>query len=269
MKNIKFIPFALSALVAAPALVSAQTQTASARVAKAPQEPMPKAQELFDNLFAPYAAAKTFSGNFDISIKGNQNAFSEMHIKTLFAYNDKGIVERQAVTWGFVETANPEQKVVVRFANKNGVPILALDHKKTWATIENPEPDAVPFLNGVLKPLLDGFTQALDEMPGFVPVISRGTDAGRPVFILKAKGSNVLKVVVDSQTRALRSFDLLDSISVLGSNQTFNQPISEKELEWTPPADFKQVRLDELEPPAFLNMKIGVKPAADTVTPTE
>ena len=261
MKN----PLVLLALVAAPSLAVAQSPTQPARVAASP-EPMPKAQELLNNLFAPYAAAKTFSGNFDIEIKGEENAISEMHFKTSFAYNDKGILERQAATMEFVERSNPEQKVVARFANKDGAPVLVLDNKKTWALIENSEPDAVPALTGALKPILDGFTQAFDKMPGFVPVISRGKDAGRPVFILKAQGSNVLKVVVDSQTRALRSFDVLNNISVIGSNQTFNEPITAKELEWTPPSDFKQVPIDELELPAFLNATINGKAMKSTPT---
>ena len=83
--KIAVLSLSLSALVAAPSLVAAQGQTAPVQLAKAPPLPMPKAQELLNDLIAPYAAAKTFSGKLNISAENaslkTQLGFSEMQIR--------------------------------------------------------------------------------------------------------------------------------------------------------------------------------------------
>ena len=93
MKNrLAILSLSLSALVAAPTLVSAQSQMAPVRLAKVAQEPMPKAQELLDNLFAPYMAAKTFSGSFDVSIEGDTTkiGLTEMNFQNALSFQRQG-----------------------------------------------------------------------------------------------------------------------------------------------------------------------------------
>ena len=258
------VPFVLLALLAAPSLV--QAQSAPVVVAKAPKEPLPKARELFDNLFAPYAAAKTYRGNFDIVLSGNEDTapISEIHLQAKHRMNDKGDMESQDTTLGFVSRADAKQQPTLRFVRNGRAGFLVLTSQKMWWSPEPSDNVDLPVLSAVLKPLLDGVTQAINQMPGFVPIISKGKEAGRPVFILKAEGTNVLRVVVDAQTRALRSFELKDSLSIRGSNQTFDESIADAEFTWTPPADFKQVALDEIALPPFLKATVNGQSAKPT-----
>ncbi len=257
MKNINIIPLVLSALVAAPTLVSAQT--APVRIAKAPQEPMPKAQELFNNLFAPYAAAKTFSGNFDILIRVNEQSqpIEEYRLRTAFRFDDNGNLERQNTTMTVVGRSEPKARQTFRFVDDGRTNTVVFVDQKSWA---HKEPrDTSPALITTLKAALDASTLALRNSPGFVPVISRGLDAGRPVWILKAKRSNAVRIVVDAQTRALRSFDILDEnqrVSIRGSEQVFNEPIADEAFLWTPPTDFKNVAADDIHLPPTLGIVV-------------
>lgn len=259
--------FVLLALFAAPSVALAQTQTASVRVAKAPQTPTPKAQELLDNLFAPYAAAKTFRGSFHIAVKDDspQNTLSEMAIDTQFRYDDKGDLKNENTLMRFVGRGTFKEQQTLRFVNDGTTKqIVAIEQQYWWTP-------SIPFyvssgLAVFLKPVLDSAVQALHKTPRFVPVVSRGVDAGRPVFILTAKGSNVFRAVVDEKTRALRSFELLDSVSILGSNQAFDEPIDDAIFAWTPPADARQVAEDKVKFPASLGITMTRSTPA---TPTD
>ena len=255
----------LLALVAAPSLVSAQTQTAPVRVAKAP---MPKAQELFDNLFAPYAAAKTFSGNFDIFLLGNDptNTLSEIHLQTAYRFDDNGDLARQNATIGVVGRVNPKEKATFHFIHSGQNFVVALDEQKSWWMTE--QGDAIPAFQKLLKPILDDVIQVLNGQKDFVPIVSESVEAGRPVWILKAKGSNVVRIVVDAQTRALRSLDVKDNVSIRGYGQEFNGPIADESFTWTPPLDFKQVVEGAVSPPASLGFKLA-NSATEKATPTD
>ncbi len=268
MKNIKIIPFALSTLVAGPTLVSAQTQNAPVRVAKAPQEPMPKAQELLDNLFAPYAVAKTFSGNFDIFIKSKEQSqpIEEYRLRTAFRFDDEGNLERQNTKMTVVGRAEPKERQTFQFVDDGRTNTVVFVDQKSWA-LKEPRDTSTALVN-TLKSALDASTVALHNSPGFVPIISKGLDAGRPVWILKAKGSNAVRIVVDAKTRALRSFDILDEdqrVSIRGSEQVFDEPIADEAFVWTPPADFKNVAADDIHLPPTLG--IVVTTTVDAATP--
>jgi len=260
------ISFVLLALVAAPSLAVAQTQTTPVRVA-ASQEPMPKAQELFDNLFAPYVAAKTFSGNFDIFLLGNNptNTLSEIHLQTAYRFDNNGDLARQNATVGVVGRVNSKEKATFHFIHSGQNFVVALDEQKSWWTTE--QGDTVPAFQKLLKPILDDVIQVLNGQKDFVPVVSKSVEAGRPVWILKAKGSNAVRIVVDAQTRALRSLDIKDNVSIRGYGQEFNEPIADESFTWTPPLDFKQVVEGAVSPPASLGFKIA-NSATEKVTPT-
>ena len=96
----------------------------------------------------------------------------------------------------------------------------------------------------------------------FVPVVARSIEAGRAVLVLKAKKGNILRAVLDEQTRALLSFEVKNNVSIRGSNQTFNAPIADADLGWNAPADFRRVAPGEVLPPASLGITLPGENAA-------
>ena len=242
------------ALIPAPWLHSAPAHAAPIRIAKAPQETLPDAQELLDNLWAPYESAATFSGNFDISVEGKMNSLSQIRLDTQFRYNEKGDLNGQKSTMKVVGRAKPRAQQTFVFASENGQHQVVMVEQKAWWIPS--ERDKVSVLSAMVKPLIDQVVQALQENTDFTPVVTRGVDAGRPVWVLKAKKSNVFRAVIDVQTRAIRSIVVKDNISIVGTNQVFNQPISDEDLRWIAPADYRQVAEGEVMPPASLGITI-------------
>ncbi len=266
MKNIKLIPVVLSALVAAPTLVSAQTQNAPVRVAAA-QAPMPKAQELLDNLFAPYMAAKTFSGTFNMKVSGDDvlPALSEIHLETRFRYDEKGDLDRENTAIRFVGRDKPRKFQNLRFVNDgHSLHVVAVEQKSWWVSLNADHTS--PALVQILKPVLDSAVQALHQAKGAVLVIARGIDGGRPVLILTLKDSNAFRAVVDEKTRALRSFHLLNQVSIVGSNQSFDESMSDAKFAWVAPLKFEQVDEGDVEFPDSLGITLASP--ADAATPT-
>lgn len=247
MKNIKIIPFALSALVAVPTLVSAQTQNAPIRVSKAPEAEMPKAKELLDNLFAPYAAAKTFQGKLNISVEAaslkTKLGFSEMQLETRYRYNSKGDLQSDDTNVIFVSTGSSEQRSELHFIRDRAANVAFLPGRKVWWQ-EDENLGSQPLYSHLMSALTDKVSSVIEE-DNLKPVISRGVEAGIPVFIVKAKLGNGFRAVVDQQTRALRSFELKDSFSIRCFEQTFDKPLTDASFEWTPSADYKQIQESE------------------------
>lgn len=256
------------ALLAAPSFALAQPKTVPVRIAKSPQEPLPQeplpqAQELLDNLFTPYEAAQTFRGNFDIDVHGEMNLLSQIHLDTMFRYDDKGDLSGQKSTMKVVGRAKPKQQQTFVFVDESRKQkVVLVDQKAWWIPSEH---DNVSVLSAMVKPLIDQVVQALEDNADFIPVVTRGVDGGRPVFILKAKKSNVFRAVIDQQTRAIRSIVVKDNISIVGTNQVFNQPLSDEALRWSASADYRQVAEGEVMPPASLGITIPGLAA----TPTE
>lgn len=259
----------LLALIAAPNLALAQTTAPPLRVAKTPQEPMPKAQELLDNLFAPYEAAKTFRGKFDVLVKNNEttNTLSRLHLDTQFRYGENGRLERQNSALNFVGRREPKLQQTLRFVDDGQTSTVAASEQKVWWTTGDRNYTDTA-LSALLKPVLDDAVQALHDNPNFVPIIARGKSAGRPAFILTAKGSNVFRAVVDANSRALISFELLDNLSIRGYDQFFDEPAADESFVWTPPADFKRVEESEVVLPAALGLVVQKRPATQAAAPT-
>ena len=243
MKIIKHIPLVLSALVAAPTLVSAQGQAAPVRVV-ASQQPMPKAQELLDNLFAPYAAAKTFSGKLNISAEDaslkTQLGFSEMQLETRYRYNSKGDLQNDNTTITF---GSSSQRAEIHLIRSRPANVAFLPDRKVWWQ-EGDELGPQTLYSHLMSALTDKVSSIIEE-GNIKPVISRGVEAGIPVFIVKAKLGDGFRAVVDQQTRALRSFELRNTFSIRCFEQTFDKPMSDESFEWTPPADYKQIQESE------------------------
>jgi outer membrane lipoprotein-sorting protein len=254
---------ALSLLI--PASFSALAQPIFAAPIPIAKTPLPNAQELLDNLFAPYAAAQTFRGTFDIVIKGSANKLSEMHLKTRYGFDERGDLARQDAVIHFVGRGESRPEQTLRFVDDGRLlSIIAQDQKACWPANQR---DASPALSLVLKSLLETVVQNLNRTPNFVPSLSRGIDAGRPVFVLTAKHSDILRIVVDAQTRALRSLELSGDggLSIRGSEQRFNEPINDAEIAWTPPADFKKVTEGDITFPPSLGITTPGRPR--TVAP--
>lgn len=256
--------FVLLALTAAPWLVSAQAQTEPARIAKAPAELSPQAQELFDNLLAPYEAAKTFRGQFDISIKAQENAIAEIHLETLFRYDDQNKLRGQFSRMKVVGRAKPKQQQTFLFVDDGQTQKVVLVEQKVWWNVNQRNNSAAFF--SVVKPLIDQVTQSLENNEDFVPVVSQSTDDGRAVFVLKSDKSKVFRATIDAQTRALRSLAVKDNMTIDATNQVFDGPIADQELTWVAPADYRQVAQGEVAPPAALGITIpGLTGESQTV----
>ena len=233
----------LALVAAAPSLAVAQTQTAPVRVAASP-EPMPKAQELLDDLFAPYAAAKTFSGKLNISAEDaslkTQLGFSEMQLETRYRYNSKGDLQNDDTTITF---GSSSQRSELRFIRGGATNVAFFPDKKVWWK-ESKDLGSQPSYPSLMSALTGKVSSVIEE-GNIKPVISRGVEAGLPVFIVKAKLGNGFRVVVDQQTRALRSFELRDGFSIRCFEQTFDKPMTDESFEWTPPTDYKQIQESE------------------------
>ena len=276
------IPFVWLAVVAAPlalAQMNAHAQTAPVRIAKTPQAPMPAAQNLLNDLFAPYAAAKTFQGKLNISAESAplkmELGFSEIQLETRYRYNSKGDLQSEDTTIIFVSTGSPSQRSEIHLIHDGATNVAFLPSRKVWWQ-EGKNVGSQPLYTILLSALTDKVSAVVEE-GNSKPVISRGVEAGLPVFIVKAKLGNGFRVVVDQQTRALRSFELRDIFSIRCFEQTFDKPLTDESFDWTPPADYKQI--EESESFAFypdflkpLLEKAGIaKPAStmsDGVTPT-
>ena len=209
---------------------------------------MPKAQELLDNLFAPYAAAKTFRGNLNLSIQDNSAkaklGISEMRLKTRYRFDVKGDLQSEDTTAVFVGADSLKQKSELHFIHDGATNVGFLPDKKVWWQEDKNQLDSQPLFIGAVTLLFDAVSAALEENDA-TPVISRGVEAGRPVFILKAELSNDFRVVVDQQTRALRSLELKNVFSIRCFEQTFDPPFAEESFKWAPPVDYKQIEQSE------------------------
>ena len=248
--------FALLALTASPWLLSAQgqAQPAPIRIAKASAEPLPPAQELFDNLLAPYEAAKTFRGQFDISIKAQENAIAEIHLETRFRYDDKNNLRGQWSRMKVVGRAKPKTQQTFLFVGDGQTQKVVLVEQKVWWNVAKRDNAATFF--SVVKPLIDQVVQALQNNEDFTPVVSRATDDGRAVFVLKSNKSKIFRATLDAQTCAIRSLSVKDTISLNATDQIFDGPLADQELAWVAPADFRQVAPGEVAPPAALGITI-------------
>lgn len=244
----------LSMPLAMPSLAIAQSQKAPIRIVKAPSAPLPRAEELFDNLFAPYEAARTFRGKFDVVVQGEQNSISEIHLDTLFRYDEKGNLDGQRSTFQVIGRVKPRVSQTFVFSDEGESQKVAIVDQKAWWIPLSHDKNLV--LVSIIKPLVEQVVEGLASNDKFVPVVSRGIEAGRPVLILKAKNSNVFRAVIDEQTRAIRSLRVKDSIAIDATNQSFNAPLSDEELSWSAPADYRQVAPGEVVPPASLGITI-------------
>ena len=271
MKNIKLLPFVLATLVAAPTLVTAQEQTAPLRIARAPKVEMPKARELMDNLFAPYAAAKTFSGSFDVALQGDSSKtkLSQMNVKTRYRFDDKGDLQSEDTTTLFVSADDPHQRSETRVIHSKDINVgMMLDKKVWWEKGEEKMGSQSP-LASTLVPIFDAVSQGF-KANNVTPIVTCGVEAGRPVFILKVKGTEDFRIVVDQQTRAVRTFDIKGGFAIRGTQQSFDEPMTDESFAWTPPADFKKIEPAEAAAlfPEFMRERMD-KPAAPAATPTE
>lgn len=250
--------FVLLALVAVPSLVAAPAQSAPVRVAKSPQEALPDAQELFDNLFAPYEAAKTFRGNFGISIKAEGNAISQIQLETLFRYDDKNNLQRQMSRMKIVGRGKPKEQQTILFVDDGQNQRVVLVEQKVWWKVEQRDNAAALF--SMVKPLVDQVVQALGNDDDFVPIVSRSIVTERPVYILSSKKSKDFRAAIDAKTRAIRALEVKNTIVIVTRppvfDKPFDEPISDAEFGWSAPADYRQVAEGEVMPPASLGITI-------------
>ena len=258
--------FVLLALTSAPWLVSApaQAQSAPVRIAKAPkapQAPLPDAQELMDNLWAPYQAARTFRGKFDISIKAEGNAIAQIQLETRFRTDENDRLQRQFSRMKIVGRGKPKEQQTILFVDDGQTQqVVLVEQKVWWKAVER---DNAAALFSMVKPLVDQVVQALENDDDFVPGVSRGTASGRPTLLLSSQKNKDLRAVLDEPTRALRSLAVRNTIDIDATNQVFDGPMTGADFAWSAPADYRQVAPGEVLPPASLGITI---PSVDGAT---
>ena len=242
----------LALLTLAPWLLPAQAQPVY--IARAPQEPLPDARQLLDNLFAAYETAQTFRGQFDIDIKAEGNAIAEIQLDTRFRYDDKDNLQRQWSLMKIVGRAKPKQQQTILFLDDGQTQKVVLVEQKVWWNVAGRDNAAALF--SMVKPLVDQVVQALENDDDFVPVASRGTASGRPTLILSSKKNKDLRAVLDASTRQIRSFDVKNTIAIDATNQVFDGPIADADFAWIAPADYRQIAPGEVMPPASLGITV-------------
>ena len=242
------------ALIPAPWLHSAPAHAAPIRIAKAPQETLPDAQELLDNLWAPYESARTFRGNFVLNIKADNNAISQIRLDSRFRRDEQGKLNGQFDTLYVVGSDKPKTRQTFVFTDENQAQKLVLVEQKVWWIPA--ERESAPAVSTFVKSIVDGIVQALENDDDFVPVVSRSVASGKSILVLKSRKGNAFRATLDEQTRALLSFDVKNNISIVASNQTFDALIADSDLVWNTPADYRQVAEGEVMPPASLGITI-------------
>ena len=258
------------ALCAAPWLLmpaaQSQAQMAPLRISKAPAEPLPDAQQLLDNLWAPYETAQTFRGNFGISIKAENNAIAEIGLETKFRYDDKDILQRQFSRMKIVGRAKPKQQQTILFVDDGQNQKIVLVEQKVWWNVEKRDNAAALF--SMVKPLVDQVVQALENDDNFTPVVSRSKLMGRPTYLLRSKKNEDFRASIDAETRALRALEVKNTIVIVARppvfDAPFNAPIADSEFEWSAPVDYRQVAPGEVMPPASLGITIPGTAATPT-----
>ena len=168
----------------------------------------------------------------------------------------------------FVGAKGSSQKSKLRFIHDSATNVGIFEDKNIWWQEGKDELGSQPEVAKLLKPIFDLVSQEFANN-GVTPIVSRGVEAGRPVFVLKAKGMNGFRAVIDQKTRAVRSFELADAFSIRGFDQSFDEPLADAAFLWTPPADTKQVEQSEAMAllPEFLKA-FSRKPAATSLDKT-
>lgn len=246
------------ALTATPWLMSAPAHSAPVHIAKAPQSPLPDAQQLLDNLWAPYETARTFRGGFGISIKAEGNAISNIQLETKFRYDANDVLQRQFSRMKIVGRAKPKEQQTILFVDDGQTQKIVLIEQKVWWNVEKRDNAAALF--SIVKPLVDQVVQALENDDDFVPVVSRSVVMQRPVYLLNSKKDKVFRAVIDAETRAIRALEVKNTIAIVARppvfDAPFDAPIADAEFEWITPADYRQVAPGEVMPPASLGITI-------------
>ena len=135
------------------------------------------------------------------------------------------------------------QRSELRFIRSGATNVAFFPDKKVWWK-ESKDLGSQPSYPSLMSALTDKVSSLIEE-GDLKPIISRGVEAGLPVFTVKAKLGNGFRVVVDQQTRALRYFELKNGFSIRCFEQTFDKPMTDESFEWTAPADYKQIQESE------------------------
>lgn len=250
------------ALLAAPQLVHAQQQ--------APQQlkpSLPDAQELLDHLFAPYEAAKSYQGLFEITMDAEgKRPKTSFDIQTAYRYNEAGDKEREHTSLTVEQSksrATESETFEFWDDGQNGTTVVP--DQKVWAPSTR---DAAPLLRSLMQPIIAEIVSSVKASPFISPVVSSGKDGGRAVYIVRGGPNDDLhfRVVVDAQTRALRSLSL-GPISIRASNQVFDTPIPDSEWKWTPPTNFKRVEESQITLPSFMRDLADKQKQTDAKSP--
>lgn len=259
----------LFSLLLLPRLVWGAPSAAPVRVlaspCAAPEEKMPEASELLDHLFDVYEGARTFRGNFDINAHGRDTpggrsslAFG-FKLQTLVRFNENGDLTGEVSHLEY-RNPDPKQAQTLNLVDDGQNAHLVFVEQKAW---QNSVHDSAPMLREIIQPVLQTIVNGIREQDGIKLKVSRGKDAGRAVFNVRAQGDDgSLRVVVDAQTRALRLIQLdsdSNSLTMRATDQVFDGPTTDAEFVWHADPALRQVEPGEIELPQALRGSRGTK----------
>lgn len=258
------------ALLLAPQLV--QAQPAKPPVATFCADKLPEAQELLDNLFDVYEGAKTFRGSFDIEAfsredpKARKTLAYAFKLQTLVRYTDAGDLNGEVSR---VEYRSPDaaQSQTLRLVSDDKSAHIVFEEQRAYQNAVHPSP---AMMRQIVQPVLETIVNGLRQYEA-EPKVSRGKDAGVATFVIKAKvDDGSVRVVLDAQTRALRLLQLesdLNSLTIRGTNQTFDAPVTDAEFAWTPAPELRQVEPGTIPLPQALRAAQTLKADAPATEP--
>ncbi len=253
------------ALLLAPQLV--QAQPAKPPVATFCADKLPEAQELLDNLFDVYEGAKTFRGSFDIEAfscedpKARKTLAFSFKLQTLVRYSEAGDLSGEVSR---VEYRSPDaaQSQTLRLVSDDKSAHIVFEEQRAFQNAVHPSP---AMMRQIVQPVLETIVNGLRQQEDVQLKISRGKDAGVATFVIRAKvDDGNVRVVLDAQTRALRLLQLesdLNSLTIRGTNQVFDAPVTDAEFAWTPAPELRQVEPGTIPLPQAL--RAAQTPKAD------
>ena len=258
-----------SLLLCVPHIVGASPAIAPVRVVVSPcaepGEKMPQASELLDHLFDVYEGARTFRGTFDINAYGRDTAGGRstlafgFKLQTLVRFNENGDLTGEVSHLEY-RNPDPKQAQTLNLVDDGQNAHLVFVEQKAW---QNSVHDSAPMLREIIQPVLQEIVNGLRAQDDLKLKVSRGKDAGRAVFNVKAQvDDGSLRVVVDAQTRALRLIQMdsdNNSLTMRATDQAFDGPVTDTEFVWHAGPELHEVQPGEIELPQALRASKGAK----------
>ncbi|RYG71496.1 hypothetical protein EON80_05155 [bacterium] len=247
----KIFTLALGLLcVSAPAWADAPKPAAQAVTQKTPT-----GEELLTHLFDAYSGAKTYSGLFRLQVtfsrRDNLVKTQNYQFRTAWRRNDFGGRDREVTR--FYNSLNDGKQNQIQnfvFVDDGQVSRKLWVEKNVWLNTGHGGTLTFDLLfrstiEGVASSILGG----IQNNPQARLKVEKKREDGRDVFVVVSKPASPFRVVVDAQTRALRTLQFSHqgiNLTIRGDDQVFDAPIPESTFEWKETPEMREVPQSEL-----------------------